>query len=228
MAPRAGGSSPKFDRSVLVAVVVALLGMGGFVAAMLVAEAVPPHAFDMQILLALREAGHPDQPLGPAWLEVAMRDVSSFAGTTVLLLIMLAVVAYLVAVRRLGTAFFVLFALGGGQILSSLLKLAVDRPRPDLVSHLVEVSTLSFPSGHAMGAVLTYGTLGVLAADMAPGRAAKACVLAFAVAMTLLVGFSRIYLGVHWPTDVVAGWCAGFAWAALCWLAARYAEDGHL
>src|SRR5690606_36751376 len=114
-----------------------------------------------------------------------------------------------------------LVALGGGQILIHLLKHAVARPRPEVVSHLVEVSTLSFPSGHAMGAALTYGTLAVLAARFAPGRASKICLGVLAVLITLLVGMSRVYLGVHWPSDVLAGWCAGAAWAAACWLALR-------
>lgn len=210
------------DRSVLAAVLIAAAGIAGFVALMIVATAGEPHAFDTRILLALRVDGRPDQPLGPPWLELAMRDISSFASTTVLLLVMAAAVAYLLAVGRRATALFVLFVLGGGQLLTSLLKLAVDRPRPELVSHLVEVLTLSFPSGHAMGAALTYGTLGVLAAGIAPTRAAKVCLLSLAVAVTLLVGVSRVYLGVHWPSDVMAGWCAGFAWAALCWLAMRY------
>ena len=216
----------KHDRSVLAAVLIAAAGVAGFVALMIVATAGEPHAFDTRILLALRVDGRPDQPLGPHWLELAMRDISSFASTTVLLLVMAAAVAYLLAVRQRATALFVLFVLGGGQILTSLLKLAVDRPRPELVSHLVEVLTLSFPSGHAMGAALTYGTLGVLAAGIAPTRAAKVCLLGLAVAVTLLVGVSRVYLGVHWPSDVMAGWCAGFAWAALCWLAMRYLGIG--
>lgn len=150
-----------------------------------------------------------------------MRDISGLASTTVLLFVMAAALAYLLAVRRRAMALFVLLALGGGQVLASLLKLGVDRPRPELVPHLVEVVTLSFPSGHAMGAALTYGTLGVLAAGIAPNRAARICLLSLAVIATLLVGVSRVYLGVHWPSDVLAGWCAGFAWAALCFLAMR-------
>src|SRR5690606_34414750 len=118
-------------------------------------------------------------------------------------------------------AFLVFVAVGGGQVLSSLLKLGIDRPRPDLVSHLMHVQTLSFPSGHAMMSAVTYLTLGALLAGMAPRMAIRAYVLSLAVLVTLLVGVSRIYLGVHWPSDVLAGWCAGFAWAMLCWLVAR-------
>ena len=217
----------RIEGSTLAALLILAAGVAGFVALMVVATGGEPHAFDTRILLALRADGRPDEALGPHWLELAMRDISSFASTTVLLLVMAAAVAYLLSIRRRAMALFVLIVLGGGQILTSVLKLAVDRPRPELVAHLVEVLTLSFPSGHAMGAALTYGTLGVLAAGIAPTRAAKICLLSLAVIVTLLVGVSRIYLGVHWPSDVMAGWCAGFAWAALCFLAMRYFGIGR-
>ena len=119
------------------------------------------------------------------------------------------------------TAFFIFLAVAGGQVLSSLLKAGIDRPRPELVSHLVNETSLSFPSGHAMLSAVTYLTLGALAARFLPGRTTKIYVLSLAVLTTLLVGISRIYLGVHWPSDVLAGWCAGFVWAMLCWLTAQ-------
>ncbi|TIX02284.1 MAG: phosphatase PAP2 family protein, partial [Mesorhizobium sp.] len=97
----------------------------------------------------------------------------------------------------------------------------IDRPRPELVSHLVSETSLSFPSGHAMLSAVTYLTLGSLASRFLNGQTTKIYVLSLAVLTTLLVGISRVYLGVHWPSDVLAGWCAGFAWAMLCWLAAR-------
>ena len=123
--------------------------------------------------------------------------------------------------RRFRTALFVAVAVGGGQALSSVLKLDVDRPRPELVSHLVTETSLSFPSGHAMLSAVTYLTLGALAARFLPGKVTRIYVLVLAVLVTLLVGTSRIYLGVHWPSDVLGGWCAGFAWAMICWLAAH-------
>jgi undecaprenyl-diphosphatase len=106
-------------------------------------------------------------------------------------------------------------------VLSRLLKAGVDRPRPELVSHLMQETSLSFPSGHAMISALAYLTLGALVSRVVRGRTAKIYVLCLAVFIALLVGVSRIYLGVHWPSDVLAGWCAGFAWAMLWWLAAR-------
>jgi undecaprenyl-diphosphatase len=186
-----------------------------------VARDAAPHTLDTAILLAFRQAGHPDLPVGPAWLEGAVRDITALGSTSVLVLIVAAVVIHFFLLGRARTALFMLFAVVSGQLLSSLLKADIDRPRPDLVSHLVTETSLSFPSGHAMLSAITYLTLGTLAARFLPGRVTRIYVLALAVLVTLMVGVSRIYLGVHWPSDVLAGWCAGFAWAMLWWLAAR-------
>ena len=210
---------PEFP--VLVAGLLIAAAFWGFVELTELARDTQAHAFDTSILLAFRETGDADNPLGPAWLEEAMRDITSLGSTIVLVLITAAAVVYLGLIRRWAEGLFVLVAVGGGQILSSLLKLGIERPRPELVSHLAQVHTMSFPSGHAMLSAVTYLTLGSLLARIAPGRAAKIYVLAVAVLATLLVGTSRVYLGVHWPSDVLAGWCAGFAWALLCRLAAR-------
>ncbi|MGB3415857.1 MAG: phosphatase PAP2 family protein [Mesorhizobium sp.] len=222
MDQQSGVPAHRPDRAVMVAVSIMVAGIGGFLALIMVAAANPPYAFDARLLLAMRKAGHPDMPAGPHWLQLAMLDISSLASTTVLFLMMAAIVAYLLTARRPRAALFVLIVLGGGQLLLSLLKLAVDRPRPEIVSHLAEVLTLSFPSGHAMGAAVAYGTLAALACRFAPGRASRICLWVVAVLATLLVGISRVYLGVHWPSDVLAGWCAGAAWAAACWLALQH------
>jgi undecaprenyl-diphosphatase len=211
----------RIELSVLLAGLAAAAGLWGFVELAELARDAKAHDLDTAILLLFRTAGHPDDPLGPAWLEEAMRDITSLGSTVVLVLIVTATILYLVLVGRARAAAFVLVAVGGGQILSSLLKLGIERPRPELVSHLAEVYTPSFPSGHAMLSAVTYLTLGAMLARIAPGRVTKAYVLGLAVLVTLLVGLSRVYLGVHWPSDVLAGWCAGFAWAVLCWLAVR-------
>ena len=212
----------RFEFPVLLAGLLIAAACWGFVELVEVARDAAPHAFDMQILLAFREAGNTADPLGPSWFEEAVRDVTSLGGTAVLTYVTATVVFYLLVARNPAAALFVFVAVAGGQVLSSLLKLGIDRPRPDLVSHLVDVHTLSFPSGHAMLSAVTYLTLGALLARILPGRAAKIYVLSVAVLTTLLVGASRVYLGVHWPSDVLAGWCAGFAWAMLCWLVSRH------
>ncbi len=212
--------------SVLLAGIVVAGGLWGFVELAEVARDTTAHAFDTDIMLAFREAGRPDDPVGPAWFEEAVRDITALGSMVVLVLVTATVVIYLLMIGWRRQALSVLVAVGGGQILSSLLKLGIDRPRPDLVSHLVHVQTLSFPSGHAMMAAVTYLTLGAMLAGIVPGRATRIYVLGVAILVTLLVGVSRVYLGVHWPSDVLAGWCAGFAWATLCWLVERRVLTG--
>jgi undecaprenyl-diphosphatase len=174
------------------------------------------HAFDRAVMLALREPQDPAQALGPAWLELVARDVTSLGGAAVLVLLSLAAVGYLLLSRRHGAAVFVVVSIAGGTLLSSALKSLFGRPRPDLVPHAVEVTSASFPSGHSMLAMVTYLTLGAVLAEVQPQRRFKIYILGWAVFLALLVGASRVYLGVHWPTDVLAGWCIGSAWALLC------------
>jgi undecaprenyl-diphosphatase len=174
-------------------------------------------AFDESVLLALRDPNNLSNPIGPAWLQIMFRDITPLGGYAMVMLISLAVIGYLLMDGKRAAALWVLVSVGGGAVLSNLLKLAIERPRPDLVARLVEVNTTSFPSGHATLAAVTYLTLGALLSRVEARRRAKIYVLTVAVGLTFLIGVSRIYLGVHWPTDVLAGWCVGAAWAMLCW-----------
>jgi undecaprenyl-diphosphatase len=174
-------------------------------------------AFDRAILLAFRNSTDLSDPIGPHWLEIIFRDITSLGGATVLTLMTIAVTGFLLIDAKPGAAILVLGSVIGGVVLSSILKLGIDRPRPDLVGHLVEVHTASFPSGHAMLSAVVYLTLGGLLSRVERPRRIKIYVLSVAVILTLLIGVSRVYLGVHWPTDVLAGWCAGATWAMLCW-----------
>ena len=176
--------------------------------------------FDRTLLLALREAENPADPIGPSWLEEAARDVTALGGHVILTIVTLATLAYLLMTRKSHAALLVLAAVGGGMLLSTALKMGFERPRPDLVPHAARVYTASFPSGHAMLSAVTYLTLGALLARVQPSRRLKAFLIGLAVTLTLLVGASRVYLGVHWPSDVLAGWCVGAAWASLCWFVA--------
>jgi len=178
-------------------------------------------AFDRALMLALRVPGDLSDPIGPGWVEVAMRDLTALGGFVVLTLLTAAVVVHLLLRRHASTAVFVIFAVGGGQVLSHLAKYAFDRPRPDLVSHAVEVSSSSFPSGHSMMAAVTYLTLAAMLSRIEPSFRLRVFYLIVAVVLAGLVGVSRVYLGVHWPSDVLAGWAAGGAWAFLCYLIAR-------
>jgi undecaprenyl-diphosphatase len=182
------------------------------------------HAFDRAVLLALRSATDPSDPLGPGWLEDQIRDLTALGGLGVLTLISLAVVGFLVLQGKRRTALLVAVAVGGGILVSTLTKLGFDRPRPDLVPHATRVHTASFPSGHAMMAAVTYLTLGALLARAQPHLRLKLYLIGLAVTLTVLVGLSRIYLGVHWPTDVLAGWTLGAAWALGCWAIALWLQ----
>jgi undecaprenyl-diphosphatase len=181
--------------------------------------------FDRRVLLALRSRGDPADPLGPRWMEEMARDFTGLGGVGILGLITAASVVYLLMMRKRRAAAFLAVAVGGGILLSTLFKAGFDRPRPDLVSHLSLVYTASFPSGHSMMSAVAYLTLGALLARLHKGRAVQVFIVAVAILITLLVGASRVYLGVHWPTDVLAGWAAGAAWACMCWLVALWFQQ---
>lgn len=179
---------------------------------------------DERILRALRDSLDPADPIGPPWLEGAVRDLTAL-GSNVVLLIFTSAVAVFLAVRRQSHALaLVVVSTGGGFILAQALKLVFSRPRPDLVPHLAVVSSSSFPSGHSMFSAVVYLTLGALLSQLVEERALKAYFLGVACFLTFVVGLSRVYLGVHYPTDVLAGWSAGLAWALVCWMAASYLQ----
>lgn len=176
--------------------------------------------FDESILLALREPGDPTNPIGPAWLEHALLDITALGGYVILSMLVIGVAIYLIAAGKRGTALLVVGAVGSGSLLSETLKFGFARPRPDLVAHLAEVQSASFPSGHAMISAIAYLTLGVLLTRVHKQRRTKIIIMSYAILLTLMIGLSRIYLGVHWPTDVLAGWALGAAWSSLWWLGA--------
>ena len=176
---------------------------------------------DTAILLALRNPADPSQPWGPGWLQEMARDFTALGGLGVLALLTLASVGYLALAGKRHAAIAVVVAVAGGLILSSLLKAGFDRPRPDLVPHGSLVYTSSFPSGHSMMAAVAYLTLGALLARVHAQPVIRIYLLVLALVLTLLVGASRVYLGVHWPSDVAGGWAMGAAWALLCGLVAR-------
>jgi len=176
---------------------------------------------DQRVLMAMRVPGDPSQPIGPAWVEESFRDFTGVGGVAVLGLLTAATLGYLWLQGMRRAALYVLLAIGGGLLVSLALKAGFHRPRPDLISHGSMVYTASFPSGHSMLSAIVYLTGGAMLALVHRRRAVRLYILGCAVLATVLVGVSRVYLGVHWPTDVVAGWAGGAAWAALCWLIAR-------
>lgn len=173
--------------------------------------------FDQTVLLALREPGDPANPIGSVQFEEAVRDVTALGSFVVLLMVTVATVGFLVASKKYAEAGTMAFAAVFGQVISETLKAYFDRPRPDFVAHIVETTSASFPSGHAMMSAAIYLSIGAMLARVQTKRRLKTYIHVTALLLTLMVGASRVYLGVHYPTDVLGGWCLGAAWAILCW-----------
>jgi undecaprenyl-diphosphatase len=174
-------------------------------------------AFDEAILLALRVPGNLSDPIGPKWFEEMVRDVTALGSTGILTLVVLAVAGFLLLTGKRRSALTIVASVVSGVVISQTTKMAYARPRPELVPHGAEVYSASFPSGHSMMAAIVYLTLGALLARTQADTHVKAYILGIAVLLTIMVGASRIYLGVHWPTDVLAGWVLGGVWALACW-----------
>jgi undecaprenyl-diphosphatase len=183
-------------------------------------------AFDRSVLLAMRRPADLS-PIGPPAVQEAARDLTALGGVTELTLLTALISGFLLLDGKRRMALFVCVSVASGLLLSTLLKTVFQRPRPELVPHGSYVSTSSFPSGHSMLSAVTYLTLGALLARSQERKRLKAYFLLAAALLSFLVGLSRVYLGVHWPTDVLAGWTAGGSWAILCWLCARWLQAHH-
>jgi undecaprenyl-diphosphatase len=179
--------------------------------------------FDVRIVQAMRNPLNPSVPIGPQWLQWSMVDVTALGGPTILGLMLVAVVGFLLLQTRYHTALFVAATTATGEILSYILKHYFNRARPTVVPNL-RIMSPSFPSGHAMESAIVYLTLGAVLMRVAETRVTKVYLLGVAMLLTTIVGISRVYLGVHYPTDVVAGWIVGLVWASICWLFAQHFE----
>jgi len=179
------------------------------------------NAFDRRVLLAFRDPHDPADPIGPEWVEEMARDFTALGGVGVLTFLTLALAGLFAFQRKRRTVVVLAASIGGGLLISTLLKHAFGRDRPDLVPHGSMVYTSSFPSGHSTMAAVTYLTMGALLMRTDKRPLVRLYLLALALFLTVAVGVSRVYLGVHWPTDVLAGWAIGAAWAILCWLTTR-------
>ncbi|MFH5802680.1 phosphatase PAP2 family protein [Alienimonas sp. DA493] len=181
-------------------------------------------AVDRTVLLSLRHADDHSDPIGPHWFEEMARDVTAIGSVAVLSLFTIAALGHLAMIGRKKLAAATLAAIVLGTFVSWLMKVGFDRPRPDLVPHETQVFTRSFPSGHSAMSAVVFLTLGWLAARAQPSKKGKISFVLGATLLTLLIGSSRVYLGVHWPTDVLAGWTFGATWAAASWLALRWID----
>lgn len=212
------------DRTVLISLLMTTLAISAFVAlADQVSEQKTVH-FDEWLLRTLRRADDPGRPIGPGWCVEVGRDLSALGGITFLTLLTCVVTGFLALRRMHGAMWLVVGSAFGGMVTVTILKNLFDRPRPSLVPHLSLVYTSSFPSGHSMLSATVFLTLGTLLSQFVHERLLKAYFLMIAVILTLLVGSSRVYLGVHYPSDVLAGWSAGLAWALICGLLAKFLQ----
>ena len=214
----------RYELAMLLCVAVLSGGVWGFIALADEVTEGDTQSVDESLLLALRNPADLSDPIGPGWVEEMGRDFTALGGVGVLVLITLGALGYLLLARHYRAALFTSIAVPGGILLSTVLKMGFDRPRPDPVPHEAIVYTASFPSGHSMMSAVTYLTLAALLTRVQPSLRLKAYLLILAILLTLLVGMSRVYLGVHWPTDVLAGWAAGASWAAMCWIVMRWMQ----
>ena len=209
------------ELAVILALLVVVGGTWGFL--VLAGEVVEgdTKTFDERIIRALRRPDDLATPIGPVWMGEVGRDISALGSVTVIVLVAGSVIGFLGLDRKYGAMAFVFGATASGFALSGALKAVFQRPRPEVVPHLMRAYYSSFPSGHSMISAVVYLTLGVLLVQILPQRRFKFYFLTLAVLLTGLVGVSRVYMGVHYPTDVLAGWTAGLVWATLGWLVQR-------
>lgn len=194
------------------AAVLLMLGLGLLIARW-------PFGFDRALITAMRSRTDPGVPLGGPKLLAFMRDVTALGDGNILTMIVLVVLGILLVQRKTTTAALVAAATLSGSALVSWAKVWTDRARPDVVPRLVDVSSLSFPSGHAANSAIIYLTLAALASQAVLQRRVRAYLMAVALSLVAMIGASRVYLGVHWPSDVLAGWSFGALWAWSWWWA---------
>lgn len=206
-------------------VLVVMASVGGFLQVASEVREMETRAFDEAVLLAMREPGDTADPIGPPRVEEVARDLTALGGVTILTLVTLTAFGVALFAGRRRLAWFGLAAVVAGSVMTGVLKSGYNRPRPALVEHSVWVANPSFPSGHSTMAAVVYLTLGILLARTQQRRRVRIFIVSICALLTVLVGCSRVYLGVHYPTDVAAGWLLGGAWAVLFWLVAMKVDS---
>lgn len=174
---------------------------------------------------SLRTPQDASVPVGPAWLHNVCLDISALGGGAVLTLMSVLVIGYLLLLRHYHAILLLLAAALGGMGLNSFLKRFFGRERPDIVPHLSDVASASYPSGHSMLSAIVYLTLGVMLAQAVKPWSLKVYFVGAALLLSFLIGLTRIYLGVHYPTDVVGGWTVGTAYAVFCAMVASWLQQ---
>jgi undecaprenyl-diphosphatase len=221
MATRLSSACEWFWRNVDLSMILVLasIAIGAWVAVGLADEVMEgsTQRFDKWVVQSLRSPENPSRSIGPAWFEAMWGDLTALGSSSVLTLVTLACAGYLLMRRHRRTVLALAIIVGGGVALTFGMKAFFDRPRPEYAADLPYIVTASFPSGHAMLSAVVYMTLAVLLARTSRELRLKIYFIGMGLIVTLLVGFSRVYLGAHYPTDVLEGWSTGLTWAALCW-----------
>ncbi|PHP69094.1 hypothetical protein CSC94_03735 [Zhengella mangrovi] len=208
-----------FTAGLLVFLLVAVLMSGGYT-----------EAIDTWVLESLRSADDMSDALGPTWFEQTVRSLTALGGYPVIVFAIInALILLWLSGDRFSTA-LVAVSVIGGSALSSGLKQVFARQRPDIVRHLdPTLVSVSFPSSHATVSVVAWLTLAIVLARKVHHRAVAVYLVVAAIILATMVGLSRVYLGVHWPSDVIAGWALGMAWTSLVFgLAARFGQREHV
>jgi undecaprenyl-diphosphatase len=213
---------PRIDIKVLIAVLAIIAGTIGFALIAGLVTRGSADNIDIRILRLFRHPGSLIRPIGPDWLFDVMRDITALGGPTVIFLLTFLVIGYFILQKEYSEVILVLAAVIGGAIMDLQLKELFGRIRPEIVPHLTPVLSFSFPSGHSMMSAIVYLSLASLIARIQKRLRDKIYIISIAILLSLIIGISRVYLGVHYATDVLGGWSLGLAWAAFCWLIAWY------
>lgn len=165
--------------------------------------------------LRLWRTGIDLQPRGSPWLTEAVRDYTALGGVLLRHIVAIGALVALLFLRLRREAVLLMLTIVGGWVVNSGIKTLVGRPRPEIVSHLTEAGGLSFPSGHSFNSAVVYIAIALAFAAISPRQSVRLTVIGIAMALTLLVSLSRVWLGVHYPSDAIAGWLGGAGWAFL-------------
>ncbi len=176
-------------------------------------------AAERDFMLSLRNGDDPALLNGPGWLLYFVQNITALGGWPVLTVFSLALAGALMVQKQWSFLLVLLAVVIGETVITGIFKDFFGRVRPDFLPHLTSASSKSFPSGHSASAAAVYLTFGLAIANMVKQRAIRRYALGASLAVVFLIGASRVFLGVHYPTDVIAGWCIGAAWASAVWLA---------
>ncbi len=154
-------------------------------------------------------------PKGPLWLLEGVRDLTALGGVFLRTFVAFGALTALLFLRLRREALLLAATVAGGWIVNSLVKLMIGRPRPLIVPHLTEAGGQSFPSGHSFNSAVVYIAIALAFAAMSPKRSVRWTLIGLAIVLSMTVAFTRVWLGVHFPSDVMAGWLGGAGWAFL-------------